>query len=683
MLSRTFRFALLAGAVSLPSVAAAQAVDYSTLAEMVGEPVTTSVIGKPQRASELPASTVIITRDQIAVSPARDVPGLLKSHAGIDVNRWTAGQSDVAVRGGVQTYNARLLVLVDGRQVYLDHYGLTNWNLLGVSLEDIQQIELVRGPASALFGFNAASGVVNIITRKPGDRPTLTASGELGGHGYSRFAGSFLMPITEQVGVKLVARHLREDERDIQAPLLSPGAVPDVAADHVSGAIIGRFGQTELTLNAGYADNRQLEYLPSQFLSAQHYSIGHVAAGMKRDTDWGGLSFSTYVNWLDAEYGLDDGAPRGGKPLTAATTMFDNRIIVAQGSALVRLSADNTLRVGAEYRNNRLNSDAQFSRTLSYDVGSADLMLDLHPTDAVAVTLAGRLDHLWLDQSGPIALPSFDLASAFDRSFSRFSFNAAAVFQVGEAGHVRVNGGRGYQLPPLVDYGLRVPIPSPLPSPLPIFVAGDPGIDPVPVWSAELGYDHRIADVVLTASGFWTRTENAIATPGDGLLVELAAGPPPALISRLRAVGDYTTYGAEVSVSGRYSAIDWRVNYSFTHTDEDLPPVTSPVQFALSPRATTPRHKANVQVGYDAGRWFANALGRYTSASRQFAFTTTPQLLLLPVDDAVALDAKVGLRLRKGIELFAAGENLTLADGVAVSPIPADRRVRGGLRVVL
>ncbi|RZM09011.1 MAG: TonB-dependent receptor, partial [Sphingomonas sp.] len=178
----SLRTVLTIGAALSPAAAFAQAVDYQALQATVGEPVTTSVTGTPQRASELPASATIITRDDIARSPARDVPGLLKTFAGIDVNRWTAGQTDVAVRGGVQTYNAKLLVLVDGRQVYLDHYGMTDWNLLGVQLEEIQQIELVRGPANALYGFNAASGVVNIITRRGTSAPSATATAELGNH---------------------------------------------------------------------------------------------------------------------------------------------------------------------------------------------------------------------------------------------------------------------------------------------------------------------------------------------------------------------------------------------------------------------------------------------------------------------------------------------------------------------
>ncbi|MBB5712557.1 TonB-dependent receptor plug domain-containing protein [Sphingomonas xinjiangensis] len=679
MFSRSFTALLFAGAVA-PSTAVAQAVDYSALSEVMGEPVTTSVTGKPQRASELPASTVIVTREQIARSPARDVPGLLKSYAGVDVNRWTAGQSDVAVRGGVQTYNARLLVLVDGRQVYLDHYGMTNWNLLGVSLEDIQQIELVRGPASALFGFNAASGVVNIITRKPKNGLMLNASAELGSHDYSRFAGTLMVPITNQVSIKLDGSRLREDERDISAPLLSPNNVPDVQAHHVSGAVIAQLDRTELTLDGGYADNRQIEYLPSQYLSNQHYQTGHVAVGARRDTDWGGLSFGTYANWLKADYGLSEGAPNGELDPAQATS-FDNRIIVAQGSALIRLNGTDTLRVGGEYRNNRLRSAAQFSEVVSYDVGSTNLMVDLHPIEAVAVTLAGRYERLWLGQSGKIAQPAFDNASHLDRAFSRFSFNAGVVVQVGLGGQLRVNGGRGYQLPPLADYGLRVPIQTP--SPVPVYIAGRPEIRPVPVWSAEVGFNRSIGAVEFGATGFWTRTEDAIATPGDGLRLDLLLTPAPVLISRISAVGHYTTYGAEVAASGSHRMLKWRANYSFTHTDQSLPPITSPSPFALSPEATTPRHKVNVEVGYDAGAWYLTAIGRYTSSTRQFAFTRAPQLLLVEVSDALAVDVRSGVRLSTGLELFASAENLTLTGGAAVSPIPADRRVRGGLKIAL
>ena len=667
-------------AMALPVVpAAAQTVDYSALEAVMGEPVTTSVTGRPQRGSEVPASTVIITAEQIARSPAHDVPGLLKGYAGIDVNHWTAGQSDVAVRGGVQSYNARLLVLVDGRQVYLDHYGMTDWNLLGVPIEDIQQIELVRGPASALFGFNAASGVVNIITKKPGDAPAATLVAALGDHDRARVAGSVMVPLAAGIGIKLSAQHLREDERRVPDALLTPGRLPDVTASQVASELFAHVGRTTATVGGGYATNGQMEYLPSQILSNQFYRSGNVHASVARDTAWGGLTVSGFVNWLDATYGKDALRDRPNAALE-----IDNRIVSLKAAGLYRFGDNNVVRLGSEYRNNRIVGNAQFADTISYDVASVDAMLDLHFGDRVALTTAARFDRLWLGASGPVAQPAFNDPASFDRAFSRVSLNAALLVQVGANGRVRLNGGRGYQLPSLTTFGVRIPLVTATPLPFPVFVAGSPLLDPVGTWSGELGYAHDLGSTRLEATGFYTRTSDAIASPGDGLqdLLEFHLVPAPVAVARFQVAGDYQTYGVELSASGRHAALTWRTNYTWTHTDEQVGSLAAPIALAFSPRATTPQHKANVALGYDAGgRWYLAALARYTSPTRQFAFTAMQQLALFRVEDAVGIDARIGYRFTTRLAGYVAAENLTLASGVAGSPIPADRRLRAGLRL--
>ena len=150
-----------------PAASSAQEVDYGTLEQIFGEPITTSVTGKPQRASDVPGDLVIITQDDIRRSGATDIPGILQFVTGIDVRQYTFGDSQVSIRGYGTVPNPCLLVLVDGRQVYLDDYGYVAWNTSPVQLSEIRQIEVVKGPASALFGFNAASGVINIVTYDP------------------------------------------------------------------------------------------------------------------------------------------------------------------------------------------------------------------------------------------------------------------------------------------------------------------------------------------------------------------------------------------------------------------------------------------------------------------------------------------------------------------------------------
>src|SRR5690606_15436990 len=115
----------------------------------------------------VPATMVIITAEQIRRSGAVDIPGVLQHVTGVDVLRWTNSGADVGVRGYNKVFSPRQLVLINGRQVYADYYGYTDWTTLPVELGEIRQIELVKGPDSALFGFNAVGGVINIITFAP------------------------------------------------------------------------------------------------------------------------------------------------------------------------------------------------------------------------------------------------------------------------------------------------------------------------------------------------------------------------------------------------------------------------------------------------------------------------------------------------------------------------------------
>src|SRR3984885_580412 len=145
----------------------AQSVDYGALEQLFAEPVTASATGSPQRASKVPANMEIITAEDIRRSGARDIPGVLRHIADVDLLQWGTDDTDISVRGYNQAYSQRLLVLINGRQVYADYYSFTPWSTLPIELASIRQIEVVKGPSSALFGLNAVDGVINIITYNP------------------------------------------------------------------------------------------------------------------------------------------------------------------------------------------------------------------------------------------------------------------------------------------------------------------------------------------------------------------------------------------------------------------------------------------------------------------------------------------------------------------------------------
>lgn len=151
--SQVVRTLLLAGISTVAAAAIhpgvrAQSVDYGALEQLYGEPVTTSATGKPQKVSEVPANMEIITQDEIRRSGATTIPDVLQFVTGVDVRRNAYGDYSVGIRGYNQPVNSRLLVLVNGQQVYQDDYGYVPWATIPVALDEIRQIEIVKGPST-------------------------------------------------------------------------------------------------------------------------------------------------------------------------------------------------------------------------------------------------------------------------------------------------------------------------------------------------------------------------------------------------------------------------------------------------------------------------------------------------------------------------------------------------------
>lgn len=122
----------------------------------------------PLRYLESPTSVTVITGDDIRASAATNLADLLRSVAGVEVMILNASQSQVSLRGLNSFASTKMLVLIDGRQPFLDFFGVTDINLLPISLDDIKQIEIVKTPGT-IYGANALSGVINIITKGAGE----------------------------------------------------------------------------------------------------------------------------------------------------------------------------------------------------------------------------------------------------------------------------------------------------------------------------------------------------------------------------------------------------------------------------------------------------------------------------------------------------------------------------------
>ena len=124
---------------------------------------------KDQDLRETPAAAFVITQDDIRRSGATTVPQLLRQVPGMEVAQLTSSRWSVGARGFNGIYANKLLVLLDGRSVYTPLYSGVYWEMLSPPMEDVERIEVIRGPGGAVWGANAVNGVVNIITKRADD----------------------------------------------------------------------------------------------------------------------------------------------------------------------------------------------------------------------------------------------------------------------------------------------------------------------------------------------------------------------------------------------------------------------------------------------------------------------------------------------------------------------------------
>jgi iron complex outermembrane receptor protein len=136
-----------------------------SLTELAGLEVTT-VARSPEAVSHTPAAVFVLTRQDILRSGARTLSEALRLAPGVQISRIDASQPTVGIRGFGSRLARSVLVLIDGRSVYTPLFAGTYWEVQDVLLEDIDRIEVIRGPGGTLWGANALNGVVNIITRR-------------------------------------------------------------------------------------------------------------------------------------------------------------------------------------------------------------------------------------------------------------------------------------------------------------------------------------------------------------------------------------------------------------------------------------------------------------------------------------------------------------------------------------
>src|ERR1700733_4700614 len=279
----------------------AQSVDYGALEQLFAEPVTTSAAGSPQRGSKVPANMEIITAEDIRRSGARDIPGVLRHIVDVDLLQWGTDDSDVGVRGYNQAYSQRLLVLINGRQVYADYYSFTPWSTLPIELGSIRQIEVVKGPSSALFGLNAVGGVINIITYNPLYDDKNVAAVAAGTQALKQESAIATFKLDDTAAARISVGNRSDSDFSTAFPA-TMGTRPrlDNYRDAVDfDGVIRAADSVQFRFEASHVNTRQSEVDPGYLVDFSTFVANSVRAQLLADTHLGLWEASAYANQIE------------------------------------------------------------------------------------------------------------------------------------------------------------------------------------------------------------------------------------------------------------------------------------------------------------------------------------------------------------------------------------------------
>jgi outer membrane receptor for ferrienterochelin and colicins len=447
-------------------ISARQDIRLSILLEpraFVINPVIVSASRSEQKALEAPASVSVIDTRAIEERTALTAVDHVFAVPGLDVATTGITQHEVVARGFNNVASGALLVMTDSRFAHVPSLRINVFNFIPLTDEDVERVEVVRGPGSALYGPNSATGVFHLMTRSPFEFPGLSAT--LAGGERLVFRGGlrWAVPLSRKLAFKVSAQYLRgrefsytdPEERAKRLVAIAEGADPDTlligrrdkTVERASGEVRLDWrpsARTSLVTTAGANQAlRNTELTPLGAAQVKNWRYSYVQSRLNR----GRLFAQAYVNLSDAG---ETFLLRTGMPIIDKSLML---VAQAQHGALVGRSVD--LTYGVDYQrtvprtdgtiNGRNEDDDEMDEVGAYLHGVVTLSPDLR------LIAAARADY-------HSALPNVV-----------FSPRAALVYQLSASQTFRLTYNRAFSTPTtnqlftdIVGDVLLSPVPMPV-----------------------------------------------------------------------------------------------------------------------------------------------------------------------------------------------------------------------------
>jgi iron complex outermembrane recepter protein len=591
----------------------------------------TSASRKEQPVEDAAAAVFVITQEDIRRSGMTTLPDVLRLAPGVDVAQINSNKWAVSVRGFNGFRTNKLLVLVDGRSVYNRIFSGVLWDTEDVVLDDVERIEIIRGPGAAMWGANAVNGVINVITKTAAASQggLVRVDGGRDGHqGLARYGGTIG---DAQYRVYSQWTH-REDS------LLAPGTrANDGSHSTTTGfradwkrapdafILEGSFTAGQQRALFANLDPQTSAAVPISDVPSD--SQGAVVVGRWTHTRPSGDTFQ-------AQSSLDV-ASRQEPILDYTRRSFD-----ATTQYNLALGRRHDIVAGAGYR---------FVRETVHGHDG----LSLVPPDNNSHLATGFLQDEIALAGGRLAVTLGSQAQYDSHSGAGVQPTARAMWKGWPRQRLWAATSRALRTPSLQERGIRAslaPVPSGTGLPLFVTVAGNPAVKTETFGDAEAGYRIEIgANAAVDVTGFagryhHLRTVEQMAPPA----VQFAPFPHLLLPTQYDSLLDASTHGLEVS--GQWAPIPaWRLGGSYTnfHATYELAASSHDIGTAVS-QANAPRHQ---------GRLYSTLLAGSRATIHVALFPVGP-IERLGVSSYTRADVNVEWRVTRRLSVTAIAQNL-------------------------
>jgi len=565
------------------------------------ETVVVSASKTEQQLVNAPATMTVIGANELKLAPSNNYADILRSVPGVNITQMSARDVNVTSRAATGSLATSQLALLDGRSLYLDFFGFIMWDFMPVNLDEIKQIEVIRGPASAVWGANAVSGVINVITKTPREMPGATFTTGVGTFGRDvesggvttdaprgslfYLNGTFAAAPTDRLAYKISAGSYTSD------PLARPtGPIPNGQTRVTNYPTFANSGTTQPKFDArvdyDLAGGAKLQFSGGVggTKGIMHSGIGpfDIAGGTvlgygKFNYTRRAFRFQAFTNILDGDAKNLLSIDQTGAPITF---VFNTKTTDFEAGDTRTIGTKQALTYGGNLRFNKFHltiAPGETSRTEGGGYVQDEVVL----SDLYRLVVGARIDKF----------------TSIDHAV--FSPRAAFLVKPRADQTIRVSYNRAFRSPSMINNNLNVTVATPLPlgaiNPafgnnvflVPTTAVGNPDLTEEHIDAFEVSYTGNLRDratisaatyytrfsdeIFFTTSGIWGRTTPPPGFPGLGPF------PPAVLWAGVYDAGfifpsSYTyknlgvekNKGIELGIDGRVTkSVSAFANYSF------------------------------------------------------------------------------------------------------------------------